>query len=35
MKKNLMKRGKDGEKVKKQDRISMIIANYNDKIIRI
>ena len=29
-----MKKGRDGEKVKKQDWMSMIIVNYSDKIIR-
>ena len=29
-----MKKGKDGEKVKKQDGMSTIIVNYSDKIIR-
>ena len=33
--KNLkMKKGRDGEKVKKQDGMSTIIVNYSDKIIR-
>ena len=29
-----MKKGRDGEKVKKQDGMSMLIVNYSDKIIR-
>ena len=34
MKKILNEKGKDSEKVRKQDGMSMIIVNYSDKIIR-
>ena len=30
-----MKKGRDGEKIKKQDGMSTIIVNYSDKIIMI